>query len=487
MSIYQKIVCTGGRKKPAKSYSWQSILHEFEAGKGAFVAVNAFNNALRVSFDDVAREGILFETIVHDYDHVCDGVKCKWFARVLKVCGFYVLSEFVGSSTRFWIHLLSDEICPLGDSMNPIDLKTNIYAPPPNVMSLYHDDLDSFMKKTIDDEMIGELGLSPGYDENKEELVKSRFRVGQRLELLNYATSTEIRVARVQEVCGRRMNVLVTKKDYPGSLPNSEEDRQVQGSGTQFWIDEESFFVFPVGFAAYNNYKLVATEEYIQHTAKITLALMNGQEPEYHIDDIRFTDLSREDVDKEKWENMKVGLKFELIDPLAQEFRKLNVASVISLCNSNGYIIVGIDGPDMNDESFPLHIDNVFMFPVGYCEQNNLKLKKPDGYKKSFKWDEYLAAENAQPLQIELFRPTPPQERLDKFQVGMRLEAADMCENQLISPGRISSIHGRIINVNFDGWEETFDELYDINSHDIFPIGWCELHNYVLQHPGRNN
>lgn len=83
----------------------------------------------------------------------------------------------------------------------------------------------------------------------------------------------------------------------------------------------------------------------------------------------------------------------------------------------------------------------------------------------------------------------------------MHLEAADMCENQFICPATIKSVHGRVINVNFDGWSAEFDELYDIefvslrysqlfieflcSSHDILPAGWCELHDYTLQMPSK--
>ena len=75
-------------------------------------------------------------------------------------------------------------------------------------------------------------------------------------------------------------------------------------------------------------------------------------------------------------------------------------------------------GPDQLDESFPIHINNTFMFPVGYAEKNGLELADPDSFEGTFKWDEYLEKENAERMPLELFRTEPSEERLNMFQVG---------------------------------------------------------------------
>uniref|UniRef100_A0A1I7UM03 Tudor domain-containing protein n=1 Tax=Caenorhabditis tropicalis TaxID=1561998 RepID=A0A1I7UM03_9PELO len=492
MSKYMKLVRFNRKpdKKGERSYSWETHLRAHEEGKTEFVPADAFSKNLIVDFSGVIKEGVIFETVIHDYDHVVRDVEPRWFARVEKTCGYRVLAQFIGCSSKFWIHILSDEVHGFANAPATVEHGLTIpYIPPLSVNEEYCHDLKNYIYNCIDHEIVGEHALSPLFDENRKLIHTPRFRVGQRLELLNYQKSTEIRVARIKEICGRRINALVMKEDYPlgkgEDYPTDEDDRQFENKAAQYWIDEGSFFIFPVGFAAVNGYSLRAMPDYIKHTKKIAEAIGKGEEPQYKPEDITFKDLEREHVDEELMNELKVGQKFELIDPLAQQFNSLHVASILSFCKTPGFIIVGMDGPDALEDSFPIYIMNLFMFPVGYSETYGLTLEKPDGFEDNFDWAKYLKSEKAEALPLDSFRPMPSRERLEKFQVGMRLEAADMCENQFICPATIKSVHGRLINVNFDGWDSEFDELYDIDSHDILPIGWCELHNYVLQPPKR--
>ncbi|CAI2310950.1 unnamed protein product [Caenorhabditis sp. 36 PRJEB53466] len=487
MNEFRKIVLP--KKTEAKSgYSWATHLRNFENGRENFIPVDAFNKNLPFSFNDALKEGVVFEIAIHDYDKVSENVEVRWFARVDKVCGYRVLAQFLGCDTKFWINFLSEEVYSLAHAARVLSTTIkHVYSPPLSVSIEYAQDMKNFVANCIEGEMVGQTALSPSFDINKATLQSPKFRVGQRIELLNYTLSTEIRVARIQKICGRRLNVLVCKRDYGKMYPNSTDDRQLQSSKeAQYWIDEASFFIFPVGFAAVNGYNLFANADYKEHTRKIAECIANNRPPVYDRDDVTFDDLRKEPLDPELWSRVKVGQKFELIDPLAQSFKNMHVASILKFCKTDGYMIVGMDGPDALEESFPIHVNNMFMFPVGYAEKNNVKLEAPEGFKGIFKWNKYLRDEGAESMPIELFNPMPSTERLNKFQVGMRLEAADMCENHFICPATISSMHGRVINVNFDGWDSEFDEMYDVDSHDIFPIGWCELHNYTLQYPRRS-
>lgn len=54
-----------------------------------------------------------------------------------------------------------------------------------------------------------------------------------------------------------------------------------------------------------------------------------------------------------------------------------------------------------------------------------------------------------------------PQPKLS-FQIGAKLEASDMVENLLICPATVVGIKGRLIMVHFDGWENGYDQYFDI-------------------------
>ena len=46
--------------------------------------------------------------------------------------------------------------------------------------------------------------------------------------------------------------------------------------------------------------------------------------------------------------------------------------------------------------------------------------------------------------------------------MGAKLEASDLCENTLICPGTVVGVKGRLVMVHFDGWEDAYDQYFDI-------------------------
>ncbi|KJH42508.1 mbt repeat protein [Dictyocaulus viviparus] len=113
-------------------------------------------------------------------------------------------------------------------------------------------------------------------------------------------------------------------------------------------------------------------------------------------------------------------MRFELMDPLAQMFNELRVASVLEVLKVGilGYLRVGMDGPDVETECIPLHCTSPFMFPVGYAQKYNIHLGGPNDT-ENFDWDDYLQQSGAIPAPEYLFRPTPEDTYMDHFQVSV--------------------------------------------------------------------
>ncbi|KHJ82509.1 mbt repeat protein [Oesophagostomum dentatum] len=153
-------------------------------------------------------------------------------------------------------------------------------------------------------------------------------------------------------------------------------------------------------------------------------------------------------------------MRFELMDPLAQMFNELRVASVLEVLKG-GYLRVGMDGPDVESECIPLHCTSSFMFPVGYAQKYNIKLGGPNDTEE-FNWDNYLQQAGAVAAPESLFRPVPDEKFMDHFQIGAKLEASDMCENHLVCPATVAAHKGRLLQIHFDGWEDTYDQLFDV-------------------------
>ena len=72
------------------------------------------------------------------------------------------------------------------------------------------------------------------------------------------------------------------------------------------------------------------------------------------------------------------------------------------------------------------------------------------------------------------------------FEVGMKLEAKDRKNPELICVATIIGIEGKRLLLHFDGWNEYYDYWCEPDTVDIHPIGWCEEHGHELQKPCGN-
>lgn len=69
----------------------------------------------------------------------------------------------------------------------------------------------------------------------------------------------------------------------------------------------------------------------------------------------------------------------------------------------------------------------------------------------------------------------------------MKLESVDLMEPKLICLATVVAVVDRLIRLNFDGWDQKYDQWVDFESCDIYPIGWCHLVGYKLEEPHKNN
>uniref|UniRef100_A0A182WI29 SAM domain-containing protein n=1 Tax=Anopheles minimus TaxID=112268 RepID=A0A182WI29_9DIPT len=105
-----------------------------------------------------------------------------------------------------------------------------------------------------------------------------------------------------------------------------------------------------------------------------------------------------------------------------------------------------------------------------------------------FNWNSYLKKINAESAPIHLFGPNPfppaslgPDE--NKFRTGMKLEAIDPENNSLFCVCTVAEVRGYRLKLHFDGYPAEYDFWVNSNSIDIFPPGWCQQTNRVLQPP----
>lgn len=105
-----------------------------------------------------------------------------------------------------------------------------------------------------------------------------------------------------------------------------------------------------------------------------------------------------------------------------------------------------------------------------------------DYTQEAFSWPEYLAKTGGIEAPPQLFRQEQRGE--NNFKIGTKLEAVDLREPALICPATITDLKGPLLRIHFDGWDDSYDQLVDKDSLDIFPVSYCTSVDHPLQPPG---
>ena len=82
------------------------------------------------------------------------------------------------------------------------------------------------------------------------------------------------------------------------------------------------------------------------------------------------------------------------------------------------------------------------------------------------------------PVHVDTQAPTPP-----GFRMGMKLEAVDKKNSQLICVATVADVLGEHVLIHFDGWEHVYDYWCDPGSPYIHPVGWCQKNSVPLSPP----
>ena len=105
----------------------------------------------------------------------------------------------------------------------------------------------------------------------------------------------------------------------------------------------------------------------------------------------------------------------------------------------------------------------------------------PTQLESKFQWDTYLSAKSV-PAPVSLFKSPYP--RLpNPFKVGMKLEAIDPLNPKLFCVCTVEEKLGYRVKLHFDGFPLIYDFWVNADSPNIFPAGFCQSTNRVLQTP----
>ncbi|XP_020287040.1 polycomb protein Sfmbt-like isoform X3 [Pseudomyrmex gracilis] len=440
------------RKKTAElasSYDWTPQL--LEPGFCA-APVSCFKHAPISEIWDNITVGMKVEVENTDCDEVCVAFPDSfWVATVLRICGYRALLRYEGfghnADKDFWVSLCSNDIHPVGWC-------ASIGKPliPPNTIANKYKDWKDFLMRRL----TGARTLPTNFYNKVTDSMKSRFRCGLHLEVVDKNRISQVKVATIQRIVGKRLYVR-----YYDSPP---EDNG-------FWCHEDSPLIHPVGWAKRVGQTLDAYPEYLARISKSKLSEDDATEDLFHV--------------PKNYHNtpggFTEGMKIEAIDPL--NLSAICAATIMQVLKEN-YIMIRIDSYDADATGadwFCYHSYSPCIFPIGFCSQHGLPLIPPKGYDPTtFTWDTYLAETNTVPASANLFNRDIPQHG---FIEGMRLEAADLMDPRLVCVATITRVIGRLLRVHFDGWEDEYDQWLDCQSPDIYPVGWCDLVDHRLEGP----
>ncbi|XP_046535904.1 scm-like with four MBT domains protein 2 isoform X3 [Equus quagga] len=293
--------------------------------------------------------------------------------------------------------------------------------------------------------------------------IQSNFQPGMKLEVANKNNPDTYWVATVITTCGQLL--LLRYCGYG-------EDRRAD-----FWCDVVIADLHPVGWCTQNNKALMPPdaikEKYTDWTEFLIRDLTGSRTAPANLLEGDHADL--------RSHFFTVGMKLETVN-MSEPFH-ICPASVTKVFN-NHFFQVTIDDlrPEPSQLSMLCHADSLGILPVQWCLKNGVNLTPPKGYSgQDFDWADYhkqCGTEEAPPF---CFRNTSFSRGFTK---NMKLEAVNPRNPGELCVASVVSVKGRLMWLRLEGLQTPAPEfIVDVESMDIFPVGWCEANSYPLTTP----
>ncbi|XP_077481767.1 MBT domain-containing protein 1 isoform X4 [Stigmatopora argus] len=373
---------------PIESFDWgQYICINNTSG----APVSCFKHAPMGTCWEGIEEGVRIEVLNSDTNH---SSKVYWIAEITKLAGFKALLRYEGfdtdSSKDFWCNLCIPDVHPVGwcaSSGKPLV--------PPKTIQHKHSNWKTFIVKRL----TGAKTLPPNFNAKVHENTQFPFKKLMRVEVVDKNYLCRTRVALVERVIGGRLRLV-----YEESQDGSDD----------FWCHMYSPLIHNIGWSRSIGHRFKRSD-----ITKTIEGQVDAPSQLFH--KVRDVEQSGD------W--FKDGMKLEAIDPL--NLSAICVATVRKVL-ADGYLMIGIDGSEAVDGSdwFCYHGTSPSIFPVGFCEINNIELTSPRGYNKlPFNWFDYLRETSSTAAPVKFFNKEVPNHG---FRRGMKLEAVDLMEPRLV-------------------------------------------------------
>ncbi|XP_037958251.1 polycomb protein Sfmbt isoform X2 [Teleopsis dalmanni] len=380
-----------------------------------------------------------------------------WVATILNISGYKALMRYEGfdeSDNDFWVNLCNSEVHSVGWCAT----RGKPLIPPRSIQNKYGDWIDFLVGR-----LSGARTLPSSFYNKVNDSIQCRFRIGLNLECVDKDCISQVRLATVTKIVGKRLFLRYF---------DSEDG---------FWCHEDAPIIHPVGWATTVGHNLSAPQDYLERMLAGREAMIEVHEDDATIELFKMNFTFEEYYPESRKNSFVEGMKLEAVDPL--NLSSICAATVMAVLKF-GYIMIRIDSyqPDASGSDwFCYHEKSPSIFPVGFCESNNITLTPPNGYDvNTFSWETYLDETCSLAAGQHLFHRIIP---AHGFEVGMSLECADLMDPRLVCVATVSRIVGRLLKIHFDGWTDEYDQWLDCESPDVYPVGWCVLVGHKLEGP----
>uniref|UniRef100_A0AAZ3PNE7 SAM domain-containing protein n=1 Tax=Oncorhynchus tshawytscha TaxID=74940 RepID=A0AAZ3PNE7_ONCTS len=296
--------------------------------------------------------------------------------------------------------------------------------------------------------------------------LQSSFQPGMKLEVANKSSPDTYWVATIVTTCGQLL--LLRFSGYG-------DDRKAD-----FWCDVMTAELHPVGWCSQNNKTLQPPEELrglksaLEWQEALEAARSEAQKNPLPLEVFKdHADLTKH--------SFRTGMKLEMVSP-SEPFYICPV-SVTQVYNEH-YFQVTVD--DLTPEATPLslvcHSESPGILPVQWCLKNGIGLERPRGYlSQDFDWADYLKQSGTETAPDACF---PDAWQSQGFAKDMWLEAVNPVRPTEVCVAQITQVRGRLLWLRLEGLPKSVPEcIVDVESMDIFPVGWCETNAYLLTPP----
>ncbi|XP_061618770.1 LOW QUALITY PROTEIN: scm-like with four MBT domains protein 2 [Phyllopteryx taeniolatus] len=435
-------------------FNWQEYMEEMGATAAPHTAFKHVEVSLQSSFQPGMKLEVATKGAPDTY----------WVASIVATCGQLLLLRFSGYGddrrADFWCDVMTAELHPVGWCAQ--NRKTLM---PPQAIKEKHGDWTEFLVGALTGSRTAPANLLEGplRGKNTVDLIVQ----GSVLELRDASLPFLYWPARVVHNVGGRLRLRLA------GLSDERPARDV-------WLFYLDVRLRPFGWAQENHLALEPPTEF--------RTLKSAADWQEALEDAR-RDGRTSAVPLEVFKDhadlpahtFKVDMKLEMVS--LWERLQICPVTVTEVFNENYFQVTADDlTADTEPRSVLCHANSPGIVPIQWCLKNGAGLERPRGYRgQDFDWADYLKQAGTEAAPDACFSDTW---QTRAFAKDTWLETVHPERPAEICMAQITQIRGRLLWLRLEGVAKQFCEtIVDVESMDIFPVGWCEANAYPLNPP----